>query len=60
LEIAALIAEGLTNAEIAQRLTLAPGTVGNHVGHILRALGARNRAQIAAWVVQRELDPRSE
>jgi DNA-binding NarL/FixJ family response regulator len=51
-EVAALIAEGLTNAEIAERLTLPPGTVSNHLGHILRALGVRNRAQVAVWAVE--------
>jgi DNA-binding NarL/FixJ family response regulator len=54
-EVAALIAEGLSNAEIAQRLVLSPGTVGNHVGHILRALGARNRVQVAVWAVEQGL-----
>jgi DNA-binding NarL/FixJ family response regulator len=58
LEVAALVAEGLTNAEIAQRLALTRGTVGNHIGHILRALGLRNRAQVAAWAVQQGLYPR--
>jgi DNA-binding NarL/FixJ family response regulator len=51
-EIAELISEGLSNDQIAQRLILTRGTVGNHVGHILRRLGARNRAQVARWVTQ--------
>jgi DNA-binding NarL/FixJ family response regulator len=51
-EIAELIALGMSNEEIAQRLVLTPGTVGNHVGHILRRLSARNRAQVATWVTQ--------
>ena len=54
-EIAALIAEGLSNVEIAERLVLAPGTVGNHVAHIMRALGAKNRVQVAVWAVQHGL-----
>jgi DNA-binding NarL/FixJ family response regulator len=54
-EIAALVAEGLTNAEIAERLTLTRGTVGNHLGHILRNLGVHNRVQIAVWAVERGL-----
>jgi DNA-binding NarL/FixJ family response regulator len=55
-EIARLIAEGLTNGQIANRLVLTPGTVGNHVGHILRRLGASNRAQVAAWLMRQEWD----
>jgi DNA-binding NarL/FixJ family response regulator len=51
-EIARLIAAGLSNQEIARRLVLTTGTVGNHVGHILRRLGAKNRAQVATWVTQ--------
>jgi DNA-binding NarL/FixJ family response regulator len=51
-EIAALVAEGLSNAEIAERLTLTPGTVGNHVGLIIRRLGLRNRVQLAVWAVE--------
>jgi DNA-binding NarL/FixJ family response regulator len=60
LEIAALIAEGLSNAEIAERLVLSRGTVGNHLGHMLRALGVRNRVQIAVWAVLRGLYPQPE
>lgn len=51
-EVAGLIAHGLSNEEIARELVLTLGTVGNHVGHILRRLGARNRAQVATWVTQ--------
>lgn len=45
LEILALIAEGLSNAEIASRLYLTESTVKWHVRKILRALGVSNRAQ---------------
>ena len=48
-EIARLIAEGLTNAEIAGRLYIATRTAETHVQHILNKLGFRRRAQIAAW-----------
>ena len=47
-EVAALIASGLTNMEIAERLVLTPGTVANHVEGILRRLGFRSRTQVAA------------
>jgi two-component system OmpR family sensor kinase len=49
-EVAALIAAGLTNMEIAERLVLTPGTVANHVEGILRRLGFRSRTQVAALV----------
>ena len=48
LEVLALIAEGDTNAEIAERLVIAPSTVESHVKRILRKLGARNRTEAAA------------
>jgi DNA-binding NarL/FixJ family response regulator len=47
-EVARLVAGGLTNMEIAERLVLTPGTVANHLEGILRRLGFRSRAQVAA------------
>jgi DNA-binding CsgD family transcriptional regulator/tetratricopeptide (TPR) repeat protein len=49
-EIASHIAEGMTNAAIADELGLSPRTVGAHVEHILAKLGVARRAEIAAWV----------
>jgi PAS domain S-box-containing protein len=48
IEILALVAEGLSNAEIAARLYLTESTVKWHVRKILRALGVSNRAQAVA------------
>jgi DNA-binding CsgD family transcriptional regulator/tetratricopeptide (TPR) repeat protein len=48
-EVARLIADGLTNGEIADQLTIAPKTASAHVEHILAKLGATRRAEIAAW-----------
>jgi DNA-binding NarL/FixJ family response regulator len=45
LEVLALLAEGLSNQEIAGRLTIAPGTVKNHVSNVLSKLDARDRTQ---------------
>jgi DNA-binding CsgD family transcriptional regulator len=49
-EVARLIAEGLTNAEIAGELSIAPKTASSHVEHILAKLGVTRRAEIATWV----------
>ena len=54
-EVAILIAGGLSNGEIARRLTLVEGTVANHVEHILRKLGLRSRTQVAVWAVEHGL-----
>jgi predicted ATPase len=48
-EVAQLVAAGLTNRQIAERLVLAPKTISAHVEHILMKLGAARRAEIAAW-----------
>jgi DNA-binding NarL/FixJ family response regulator len=52
-EVLELLGLGLSNAEIAQRLFIAPSTVKVHVRHILEKLGVRNRVQ-AALVAKRE------
>src|SRR6185437_3348486 len=55
LEVAALVAEGLTNHAIASRLSIAPRTAEAHVENIRRKLEVRSRAQIAAWVTEHRL-----
>ncbi len=55
-EVAQLVAEGLTNRDIAQRLFLSVRTVETHVDRALGKLGFRTRTQLAAWV-QREATP---
>jgi non-specific serine/threonine protein kinase len=52
-EIAALVATGMTNRQIAGKLHLAERTVDAHVEHIMNKLGYRSRAQIAAWIATR-------
>lgn len=48
-QIAGLVADGLTNREIAGELGIREATAESHVQHILNKLGARRRSQIAAW-----------
>jgi DNA-binding CsgD family transcriptional regulator len=54
-EIAAAIAEGLSNDEIAERLVLESGTVANHVAAIRVRLDLRNRTQIGVWAAEHGL-----
>jgi non-specific serine/threonine protein kinase len=51
-EVAKLIAEGLTNRQIAARLTISPRTVQGHVEHLLAKLGFNTRAQVAVWFTE--------
>ncbi|MEW2066488.1 response regulator transcription factor [Streptomyces sp. NPDC007346] len=48
-EVVVLLAEGLTNAEIAAALFITVGTVKTHLTNVQAKLGARNRVEIAAW-----------
>ncbi|MGV9862549.1 ATP-binding protein [Rhodococcus koreensis] len=49
-QIAALVADGLTNREIATKLVISQRTVDAHVEHILTKLGFRSRTQIVRWL----------
>jgi predicted ATPase/DNA-binding CsgD family transcriptional regulator len=49
-EIAALVADGLSNRDVADRLHISVRTAENHVSHILVKLGLRSRAQLTRWV----------
>ncbi|MFI6953998.1 protein kinase [Nocardia sp. NPDC050408] len=50
-EVANLVAQGLTNKQIAAKLVLSQRTAQHHVEHILSKLGFTSRAQIVAWVI---------
>jgi DNA-binding NarL/FixJ family response regulator len=52
LDVVALVADGLTNAEIGARLFITPGTVKTHLASIQQKLGVTNRVGIAAWAWQ--------
>jgi predicted ATPase/DNA-binding SARP family transcriptional activator/DNA-binding CsgD family transcriptional regulator len=54
-EVAALVARGLTNRQIASDLHLSERTVENHVSKILRKLDLTSRTEIAAWATEQRL-----
>lgn len=53
-EVAALVAEGLTDREIAARLFISPRTAEGHVRQIRNKLGLGNRAELASWATRRQ------
>ena len=55
-EIVRLIASGASNPEIAGQLFLSRKTVERHVSNVLRKVGARNRAELAARVAELEIE----
>jgi NarL family two-component system response regulator LiaR len=55
LEVLALLVEGLSNDEIAERLVISPGTVRHHVSACISKLGASNRTHAAVLAVEHRL-----
>ena len=58
LEVAALVAQGLTNRRIAGQLHLSVRTVETHVDHVLTKLGFNTRTQLVAWAYESGLLPK--
>jgi DNA-binding NarL/FixJ family response regulator len=57
LEVVHLVVDGLTNDEIAVRLTLSPRTVQSHIARIATKLGVRSRTQVAVTALRRGIVP---
>jgi DNA-binding NarL/FixJ family response regulator len=56
-EVVALVARGLSNAEVATQLVISIRTVECHVANVLSKLGMSSRAQVVAWAVKEERVP---
>jgi DNA-binding NarL/FixJ family response regulator len=54
-EVAALVARGLTNRQIATELMISEHTAATHVRRILKKLGLQSRSQIGLWLTQQQL-----
>ena len=54
-EVAALLAEGLSNSQLARRLYISPRTAAVHVSNILTKLGMTSRTEVATWAVRNGL-----
>ena len=52
-EIIEVVAEGLTNQEIAGRLTISKRTVDNHVSNVFTKTGTKNRVALLNWAMDR-------
>jgi DNA-binding CsgD family transcriptional regulator len=56
LEVAQLVADGLANTEIAQRLFISPRTVTTHLQHVYERLGISSRTALARWFLEQTAD----
>jgi len=57
-EVLLLMADGLTNAEIAQRLAVSEKTVKRHISAVMGKLGVDNRVKVARWAWERGITGR--
>lgn len=58
--VAALVAKGMTNREIARQLYISESTVKNHVARSMASVGAANRVQLALFVLGNRRGPRPQ
>lgn len=54
-EVARLLAKGLTNREMADRLVISQRTVEGHVENVLGKMGVKSRTQVAIWFTSRDI-----
>ena len=54
-EVIALVADGSTNAQIAEALVIAPGTVARHVSNLLAKTGLKNRVELTRYAIEHGL-----
>jgi DNA-binding NarL/FixJ family response regulator len=57
-EVLSLIADGRSNAEIAEHLVVSEATVKSHINHLFTRIGARDRAQAVTYAYRHDLAPR--
>ena len=57
LQVVRLVAEGLSNNEIAARLYISPRTVTTHLQHVYQRLGLASRTALIQWALDRGLAP---
>jgi non-specific serine/threonine protein kinase len=55
-QVATLVADGLTNRQIASALALSRRTVGTHLEHMFAKLGVKGRAELAAWITRQAVE----
>jgi ATP/maltotriose-dependent transcriptional regulator MalT len=55
LDVLALVASGMTDHEIAERLFISPRTVGTHISNMLNKTTTNNRVELATWAISNEL-----
>jgi DNA-binding CsgD family transcriptional regulator len=55
--VVALVAEGLTNPQIGERMFISPGTVKTHLAHVFKKLDVHGRGELTAQAVERRKAP---